>query len=38
MPFTLGHFLDCGDEWVVYDGADYIAFNKNEYELKEAGE
>lgn len=31
--FTLGNFIDCDNEWVVYDGSDYIGFSKSEYEI-----
>jgi hypothetical protein len=38
IALTLGHIIDCGTEYVVYDGADYIGFNKNEYEVKRTEE
>jgi len=37
-PLTLGNFMDCGTEYVVYDGSDYIGFSKEEYNLQTEGE
>jgi hypothetical protein len=33
IPFTLGNFHETETEYIVYDGADYIGFNKEEYSL-----
>jgi hypothetical protein len=35
VPLILGNIHDCGDEYVAYDGADYIGFKKSEYDLKD---
>jgi hypothetical protein len=35
MQRTLGSIMDCGNEYIVYDGIDYIGFNKDEYEIRE---
>jgi hypothetical protein len=38
LQITLGHIMDCDTEYVVYDGADYIGFSKEEYEVKKTDE
>lgn len=35
---TLGNIMECEKEYIVYDGSDYIGFNKEEYEVKDAKE
>ena len=33
IMWTLGNFMDCGTEYVVYNGGDYISYPKDEYDL-----